>query len=82
MVFIGKAAARPAQNGDSHFFKRIDNIAAHTVDIGNIGIFADIKSLINASAQMLGKVTVNVLVDAGYFLIGINKIFFHNNSLR
>ena len=53
VVGIGKAAARPAQHRNVQRLERIDNIAAHAVDMGNLRAFADINALIDAAAQML-----------------------------
>ena len=63
VVGIGKAAARPAQHRDVQRLERIDNIAAHTVDVGNLRVFADIKALIDAAAQMLRELTVDIRVN-------------------
>ncbi len=77
MIFISKASARPAKNGNTHFFKCVYNIASHTVDIGEFWILANIKTLINTSSKMLRKMAVNIFAYFAYFLIRINQIFFH-----
>ena len=59
MVFVGKAAARPAKDRYAELFQCIEHVGAITVDIGNIGIFAYPKSAIDASSQMFCKLAVD-----------------------
>ena len=77
MIFVRKAAARPTQNGYSHLFQGVYNIAAHTVYIRNIRVFADIHSVIDTSAEVLAEMTVNILADFADFLIWVDKVLFH-----
>ena len=77
VIFVRKAAARPAEHGNTHFFQRIYHITAHTVYVRNFGIFAHINAFVDTSAEMLGKMAVNVFIDLAHFLIRVNKIFFH-----
>ena len=72
MVFVGKTAAGPTQNGNPHFFKCIYGVATHTVFVWYFRIFADIKSLVNTSAEMFAEMAVNILIDCCYFLIWID----------
>ena len=62
------------------FLQRVDHVTAHTVDVGNIGILANVKSLIDAAAQMLGKMTVNVLADLRAGDAGIQNDLCHDGS--
>ena len=77
MVFVGKASARPAKNGNTHLFKRVNNVTAHTVYIRNVGILTYKKTFINTSAEMLAEMAVDILVDFTDFLMRIDKIMFH-----
>ena len=43
--------------------QRFDNVRAHAVDVGDRRILADVEPAVNAAAQMLGEVAVNVAVD-------------------
>ena len=63
VVFVGEAAAGPAQDGNLQLFQRFDNVRAHAVDVGDRRILADVEPAVNAAAQMLGEVAVNVAVD-------------------
>jgi len=63
VIFIRKAAARPAKHGKPHLPKGVHNVAAHTVDIRHGRILADKKPLVNASAEMLREVAVDILID-------------------
>ena len=78
MILVGKAAAGPSENGQPHLFESIDHINPHTVDIGYIGILAYKKAFVNASAEMLGKIAVDILADGRFLLVGIDEILFHS----
>jgi hypothetical protein len=60
VIFIGKTAARPAQYWDTNFSQRIQHIVANAMRVGDGRILAHPESLVNASPQMLGKMTVYV----------------------
>ena len=59
MVFIGKAASRPAKDGYTELLQCIEYVGAITVDVGNIGVFTYPKSTIDTSSQMLCKLAVD-----------------------
>ncbi len=67
VIFIGEAAARPAKNRNVQLLQGIYNIRTHTVYVGNRGVLPYKNTLINAASQMLGKVTINFLVDFAFF---------------
>ena len=59
VVFIGKTAARPAEDGYTELLQCIEYVGAITVDVGNIGVFTYPKSAIDTSSQMLCKLAVD-----------------------
>ena len=80
VIGIGKAAARPTQHGHMQGFQRGYNIIAHAVGVGNIRSLTDINALIDAAAQMLRKLTVNVGVDGADRTVGVHKNTCHKNT--
>ena len=72
VILIRKASARPAQNRNLYFFQRLDNIRTHSVHIRNLRMFSYVKSLINTSSQMLGKLSLNFLIDFRKLSVCIN----------
>ena len=53
VVFIRKAASRPAEYRNLHFFQSFHHICPHSVFVRNLRIFSHIDSFINAPSQML-----------------------------
>ena len=73
VIFVSKASARPAEYRDFHIPKSLNNIVSHTIFVGNFRIFPYIKSLVNTSAKVLGKVTIDVFTDPAQHLIFVNE---------
>jgi hypothetical protein len=71
MIIVGKASARPAQHGNAKLPERIDHILADPLNIGYRRIISNPKTPINASAQMLRKMPVDISVYPAYFSVGI-----------
>ena len=69
VVLVSKAAARPADYGRLDRLQRADDVAAHAPDIGDLGVRADPDAVIDAGAQMFGKLTVDVARDRGAGLV-------------
>ena len=63
VILIGKAAARPSEDRDPKIFQCPSNVIPEAVSIGYRRIFSDPYSAVNAPAQMLGEMSINVLVD-------------------
>ena len=59
VIFVGKAAARPAKNGNLEVFQGIEYVGTVTFDIGYIGVLAHPKASVDTSTQMFGKLAVN-----------------------
>ena len=68
VVFIRKAAARPAQHRHADFLQRLHHVRAHAIDVGDVGVFAHIDAAVNAASEVLREMAVDVLVD---FLAGL-----------
>ena len=63
VIFIGKAAARPAKNRQMQCPEGFHNVLAHSLDIRNIRILAHIDAVVNTASQMLGKLSVDFRSD-------------------
>jgi hypothetical protein len=75
VVVVGKAAARPAEVGDVQFFKRGDDVGADTLGIGGRRIFADPQAVVDAAAQMLGKMAVDMPADLMLATVDVDDQF-------
>jgi hypothetical protein len=61
MVGIGKASTRPAKVRNLQLSQRVHDVLPHAVNVGDVLIVvSNIKSSINAPAQVLGEVSVDV----------------------
>ena len=65
VVFVGKAAAGPADVGDMQRLKGGDDIVADAPGIGDGGIGADPDAFVDAVAEMFGKLAEEVAVNFG-----------------
>ena len=75
MVAVGKAAAGPAEIRDFNFLERGDNVVAHAAGVRELCVFADPQAVVNAAAQMLGEMSVDVAVDFVFALVDVNDQF-------
>jgi hypothetical protein len=73
VIFIGEASARPAQNRQLDGFERLNDVVAHAIGVRDRGILSHIDTVIDASAQMLGEMAVNVFIDFGLFTLTFIK---------
>ena len=71
VVFVGKAAARPAEDGDFQLLQGIEHVGAITVGIGNVGAFAYPEPAVDAGAQVFGKLAVDFFRDDLRALVGM-----------
>jgi hypothetical protein len=69
MISICEAAARPSEYRDFQFLKSLHNIGPKTINIRDIGILSNVYSFIDTGAEMLGEMTVNLLVYIDILLI-------------
>ena len=72
VVFIGKTAARPAQHRHLDFLQRGDHVIADAAGVGDRAVFAHPDAAINAMAEMLGKLPVDIAIDDRPRLIGLD----------
>src|SRR5512146_1421428 len=63
MIIVGKATARPTNDGWFHPAQGLDDISAKTSHVGDGRILADPDAVINAAAEVLGEMTVDIRVD-------------------
>ena len=74
VIGIGKAAARPAQHRHMQLFQGVDHIGAQTaVGVG--------QPAVDAAAQMLGKMAVDVFVDDARRPVGVDDDMGHDKTL-
>src|SRR5205823_3251499 len=72
VVFVGEAAARPAQHGHVDPAERLHHVVADAARVGNRRLLPDPDALVDTATQVLGKVPVHILVDPLGALIGID----------
>jgi len=63
VVFVGKAAARPAYQRHVHFLERADDVVAPATGIRDLRFRADVHAFVDAGAQVFGELAVDILVD-------------------
>ena len=63
VVLVGEAAARPAEDGDVELLQRRDDVVADAARVGDRRVLADPDALVDAAAEVLGEVAVDVPVD-------------------
>lgn len=72
VVFIGEAAAWPAEDGDIELAQGMDDILADTAGIGDGGVFPDPDAFIDTASEVFGEVAVDIGVDGGAGLVGLD----------
>ena len=80
VVLVGKATAGPAQDGRIKTLQRLDHVVADAAGVGDRRVLADPKPFVDAAAQVLGEVTVDVLVDGYRAEIRPNDDAIHTTS--
>src|SRR5512135_1421062 len=71
MIFVCKTSSRPPQDGSFDLLHRLDNICPDPAHIGYIRILTDPEPAVDAMAQVLGEVTVNIPAD---FVLGLADV--------
>ena len=75
MIVVGKATAWPAQYWNLQSLQSLEHILTVTVDVRNLRILTNPESTVDTATQVLGELTVDLLVDLGSSLIGMNRSF-------
>src|SRR5882724_7611514 len=75
MILIGETTTRPAEHGDFDFLEGSDDIIANPAGVGNRAVLADPNAFVNASAEVLGELAVDIAVDSSAGLVGVNDQF-------
>jgi hypothetical protein len=70
VVFVGEAAARPAQDGDADRSQGRDDVAADPAHVGDGRIRPDPEPVVDAAPEVLGEVAVDVAADPGFAAVG------------
>ena len=77
VVFVGKAAARPAQNRELDVPERLDHVRAHAVDVRDGAVLAHVEPLVDAAAQVLREVAVDLRLDLRARARGVDVLANH-----
>ena len=72
VVFVGEAAARPAEVGDFQFFQGIQHVVSIALCIGYFGFGADPKPAIDTGPEVFGELTVDMFADLLVSLLRID----------
>ena len=72
VVAVGKATAGPANHRRSQLFQAIDKFFADAIVVRHLGVFSHPDAVINAAAQMLGEMAVDIRRDDSDGLIRKN----------
>nr|GEU28270.1 hypothetical protein [Tanacetum cinerariifolium] len=72
VVFVGKAAARPAHQRHVHVLQRAQHVVAPSPRVRDLRLGTDPHAFVDAGAQVLGELAVDVLVDDGARLRGVD----------
>src|SRR5699024_2786197 len=72
VVVVGKPAAGPAEDRHPDMTKGFYHIRAHSLFIGNRRILPDKYAVVNAPAQVLGKMAIQIPVYDRFFMGGID----------
>ena len=70
VILVGETATRPAEHRDLQLAQGRDHVVANAPRVGNRRILAHPDATVDAVAQMLGKVAVDVAIHRGTRLIG------------
>ena len=77
VVFVSETAARPAKNGEFHFAESLYDVGSHSLYVRNGRIFANVNAVVDASAKMLGEVTVDIFIDTALLFVGVDNKLTH-----
>ena len=77
VIFVGKASARPAQHRQTDAFERLHNVRAHAVDIRDGAVLAHKETVVDAAAEMLGEISVDLRLDDRTRLIREDELLYH-----
>ena len=72
VVFVREATTRPAQQGDLDALEGGDDIVADAAGVGDRAILADPHAFVNAVAEVLRELAVDVAVDGVLPLVGMD----------
>src|SRR6185436_12234399 len=72
MVLVGKTAAGPADLRRLDLFQRSDDVVADAAGVRNRRVFAHPDALVDAMAEMLREMAVDVGIDDGAGLAGLD----------
>ena len=72
VIFVGEAGAGPAHHWHFQLPQRRDHVVAIAARVGNRRVLADPDSFVDAMAEVLGELTVDVSIDPGAGLVGLN----------
>ena len=77
VIFVGKASARPAQHRQTNAFERLHNVRAHAVDIWDGAVLAHKETVVDAAAEMLGEIAIDLRLDDCARLVREDELLYH-----
>ena len=81
VVGVGEAAAGPAQVGHLDFLQRLHHVQPDAALLGHVQLFIYPKTIVNAAAQMLSELPVDVPADLQLRAAGLHG-HLHRRGLR
>jgi hypothetical protein len=69
VVVVGEAAAGPAHQRHLDRLQRRDHVVAIAAGVGDLAVLADPDAFVDAAAQVLGELAVDVAIDLGPRLV-------------
>ena len=77
VVLVGEAAAGPAQVGNPQRPQGLDHVVADAPGVGDRGVLPDPDAAVDAAAEVLGEVAVQVAADGVLAEVGVDDDSVH-----
>ena len=72
-IFVGKAAARPADDGHADRLQRIEHVGAIATDVGDLAARPDPDAAIDPGAEMLGELAEQAAIVFGPRMVAAHR---------
>src|SRR5437868_1019325 len=69
VILVGETATGPAQYGNIQFFQRSNNVVTQAARVRDRRVFAHPQAIVDQTAEVLGKLAVDVTVDGPSWLV-------------
>jgi hypothetical protein len=71
-MYSTHSATRPAHDRHAEIFQRSEHVIAEAAGVGNLRALAHPDALVDATPEVLGELSVDVLVDGGAWLVPLH----------